>query len=196
MVAPAPSPRLLTRASAAPPAAGAGATTAARQARLGADRAMRPGSPGSQEDARAAAALAWRAQFESPPPPPWWRRLWPWAAPTQRLIRVAPLEPHSGSLAAPAELRLPASQLEAELGAGLAPAVNAVDPRDDAFFSYNSSAMTPLVPLWLSWMTDLGRMANRSHGLDFSVRASIRSRRGAGGGGGMYVMRWGFAAWR
>ncbi|EFN56954.1 hypothetical protein CHLNCDRAFT_143513 [Chlorella variabilis] len=153
----------------------AGATTAARQARLGADRAMRPGSPGSQEDARAAAALAWRAQFESPPPPPWWRRLWPWAAPTQRLIRVAPLEPHSGSLAAPAELRLPASQLEAELGAGLAPAVNAVDPRDDAFFSYNSSAMTPLVPLWLSWMTDLGRMANRSHGLDFSTAWRLSS---------------------
>lgn len=75
-----------------------------------------------------------------------------------------------GGLAAPAELRLPAAALEAELGAGLAPAVNAADPRDDSFYAYNSSAMTPLVPLWLSWMTDAERMANRSHGLDFAVR--------------------------
>lgn len=37
--------------------------------------------------------------------------------------------------------------------------------------SYNTSAMTPLVPLWLSWMTDAARMTNRSHGLDFQVGA-------------------------
>lgn len=41
--------------------------------------------------------------------------------------------------------------------------------------SYNSSAMTPLVPLWLSWMTDAARMSNRSHGLDFQVGAAASS---------------------
>ncbi|KAI3434954.1 hypothetical protein D9Q98_003008 [Chlorella vulgaris] len=150
-----------------------GATTAA-QHRLAADRGLRLDS--SPNDT-AADLAAWRAQFEALPPSPWWQRFWPWRQPglePQHLVRVAPMRP-DGGLAAPAELRLPAAALEAELGAGLAPAVNAADPRDDSFYAYNSSAMTPLVPLWLSWMTDAERMANRSHGLDFAVAWRLSS---------------------
>lgn len=106
----------------------------------------------------------------------------------QRLVRIAPARP-DGSLAAPAELSLPPAALRAELHAGLFPAGGSsggaprtagggstagapeVSPqRDNSYFTYNSSAMTPLVPLWLAWMTDAERMANRSRGLDFPVR--------------------------
>ena len=87
-------------------------------------------------------------------------------------MRVAPVHADSGVLAPPAELRLPRAQLARELAAGgLAPAANPGDPADGSFFTYNTSAMTPLVPLWLAWMTDVARMANRSHGLDFEVGA-------------------------
>lgn len=142
---------------------------------------------------------AWRRQFEPPPPPRWWERLWPFSArgglppeadpADQRLIRIAPAR-SDGTLAAPAELSLPPAALRAELGAGLFPAASGPGsaqpagggsgsqgatrvppvPRDNSYFTYNSSAMTPLVPLWLAWMTDAQRMANRSQGLDFPVR--------------------------
>lgn len=84
-------------------------------------------------------------------------------------MRIAPVLPDSGALGAPAELRLPRSQLALEMAGGLLPAANPANPIDDSFFAYNTSAMTPLVPLWLAWMTDVERMANRSHGLDFQV---------------------------
>lgn len=84
-------------------------------------------------------------------------------------MRIAPVLPDSGALGAPAELRLPRAQLALEMAGGLLPAANPANPVDDSFFAYNTSAMTPLVPLWLAWMTDVARMANRSHGLDFEV---------------------------
>lgn len=71
---------------------------------------------------------------------------------------------------------MPEGALTTELGAGgLAVAANPQDSEDNSYFSYNSSAMTPLVPLWLSWMTDAARMSNRSHGLDFQTAWTLSS---------------------
>ncbi len=95
-------------------------------------------------------------------------------------MRIAPVLPDSGALGAPAELRLPRSQLALEMAGGLLPAANPANPIDDSFFAYNTSAMTPLVPLWLAWMTDVARMANRSHGLDFEVRVCFNCMVGVG----------------
>ncbi|KAI7835696.1 hypothetical protein COHA_010435 [Chlorella ohadii] len=61
------------------------------------------------------------------------------------------------------------------MAGGLLPAANPANPIDDSFFAYNTSAMTPLVPLWLAWMTDVARMANRSHGLDFETAWRLSS---------------------
>lgn len=61
------------------------------------------------------------------------------------------------------------------MAGGLLPAANPANPIDDSFFAYNTSAMTPLVPLWLAWMTDVERMANRSHGLDFQTAWRLSS---------------------
>ncbi|PRW34023.1 alpha beta-hydrolase [Chlorella sorokiniana] len=61
------------------------------------------------------------------------------------------------------------------MAGGLLPAANPANPTDDSFFNYNTSAMTPLVPLWLAWMTDVARMTNRSHGLDFETAWRLSS---------------------
>lgn len=111
-------------------------------------------------------------------------------------MRVRPAWPSGGgssrALAAPAELRMPLSQLERERQFGLQPVVEhsggdgpsssrrSADAGDGGeggsaaaasseLYSYNSSAITPLVPLWLSWMTDPAGVQNRSRGLDFGV---------------------------
>jgi hypothetical protein len=159
-----------------------GAVVVERQPRLGADRSLLLPSTPRQPDAAAAGAAADPSQprhqwwWQEQPAQPWWARLWPWAGgwhrpePQQR-VRIAPVLPDGrGATAPPAELLLPASQLSAE-GAGLVAGRNPADPGDNSYFSYNSSAMTPLVPMWLSWMTDAARMSNRSHGLEFEVGA-------------------------
>ena len=136
---------------------------------------------GSSGDASSTYTAQWWAQQRAAPPPaPWWRGWLPWvrgstrdAASPDVTLRIAPALP-TGGPAAPAELRLPAAALarEQRLG-GWAPAPNPSDPGDNSYYSYNSSAMTPLVPLWLSWMTDAARMSNRSSGLDFDVRGGV-----------------------
>lgn len=149
-----------------PPPAGAAPR---RQPRLAAHRAL------PLPDPPASGPRPWTAQLadDASQPDSWWSRLWPWSG--QRTVRIAPVLPDSGALGAPAELRLPRSQLALEMAGGLLPAANPANPIDDSFFAYNTSAMTPLVPLWLAWMTDVARMANRSHGLDFEVSAAVES---------------------
>lgn len=127
----------------------------------------------------------WTARLRDDPPCTWWQRLrggcTPW-----RTVLVSPLRADGAGLAPPAALRLPPAQLDIERRQGLAPApaphVGAA-AADSQYFSYNSSAMTPLVPLWAAWMTDASRMANRSHGLDFEARpAGLGAALGAAGG--------------
>lgn len=113
-------------------------------------------------------------QLKDDPPCSWWHRLSPWGCSASRVVRVAPVRPSDGSLAPPAELRMPPAALEAERSGGLLRATNPADPTDSEFYSYNSSAMTPLVPLWAAWMTDAARMTNRSLGLDFQVGSAWR----------------------
>lgn len=92
----------------------------------------------------------WARQQQPPPPPRWWEwRRWlaPWLpgaagaadpqlpAGPERTIRVAPVRPGDGGVAAPAELRMPEGALTTELGAGgLAVAANPQDSEDNSYF--------------------------------------------------------------
>eukprot|EP00887_Chlorella_sp_A99_P003551 scaffold7.g3551.t1 len=143
--------------------------------------AQQPGAAGE-------ALRRWQQALRSPlQQQRWWNRVWPWAAAPEpaRVVRVRPAWP-DGTLAAPAELALPPSQLARERRFGLraaapseaAPAAAgaAGEPASpDALYTYNSSEMTPLVPGWLAWMTDVGHMANRTNGLDFRAARLLSS---------------------
>jgi hypothetical protein len=100
-------------------------------------------------------------------------------------------------LAAPAQLLMPREQLALEglqpisaFGSGTDPplprralpsataasraalgtsVVGVAEINDPPLFSYNSSEMAPLVPLYLAWMTDIRQMLNRTAGLDFEA---------------------------
>lgn len=116
---------------------------------------------------------------ERPPPPPlrrWWQRLWPWGRPDPpRAVHVLPVWP-DGRAASPVELILPESHVQRELRPGppldphLPPPGGG--PSDappagfggDGLYTYNSSAMMPLIPWSLSWMSDAEQMRNRSQG--------------------------------
>jgi hypothetical protein len=85
----------------------------------------------------------------------WWSRLWPWSRPASDEppvhVLVRPLWP-DGVPAAAGSLLLPPARL----------AVEGLQADGEGYYTYNSSAMTPLVPWALSWMMDTARMANRS----------------------------------
>ena len=142
----------------------------------------------AEEAGAAPSALEQWQQAAWPPQPSWWSQLWPWCADPQVTVRVTPLQP-GGRAASAAELTLPASQLARE---GLRPeappplpAGQHLRPGDrpggreeeggggNGYYSYNSSDMAPLLPLWLSWMADASHMSNRSRGLDFDVARTL-----------------------
>lgn len=137
-------------------AAGAATPTTGRQLRLGEQAPLRePLKPFPNIDPAAYYTPEWWARQQQPPPPPrWWEwRRWlaPWLpaawsadalpppAGPQRTVRVAPVLPDDGGIAAPAELRLPDSALGTELGAGgLAAAVNPQDIEDNSYFRWGA----------------------------------------------------------
>lgn len=93
--------------------------------------------------------------------PSWFHsRFWPWNHEELHDIIVTRILP-DGARAPPALLRLPESQMQLE-GFQQEPAPKSSPDADKPWYTYNSSDAIPLIPSYLSWMSDESEMERRA----------------------------------